>query len=342
MKKVFCVFLTVVLCFGTLSACTKPKKQNSTTTAPATTVETTEITSDDNSGEITDEQAKLTATKFLNYMKNKDVKNILTLLDTYAVNYSAKEKLKKIAAYSFFRDIELTSFQIVDILRFADYYRLTVKLNISKSSSELFPAGTSTWVLDVAISDRINDIQLFKNVNESINIIPNEGQSNVFYFCTSFSELFNSLDTYTDFNKMIPVVKDKDAYNTFCYDVIAFTNVLYGGPMPRTQIVANAKKVLGITLIDFKLYSGYNKKDDTILAGGSDFSTVYCSLFSEHFDSNSKQHTIVIDYYADAAYIFKAKTMKYIVKENSDSSLTLLSTTLLFDSGIEPACSSAY
>jgi len=332
-KKVFCVFLAVILCFGTLSACTKPNTKNNTTTAAATT----EATDENNSGLISNEQAKLTAAKFLNYMKKKDVKNILAFIDSYAIYDTAKEKQKKIAAYSFFRNIDLKSYKILEIQPYESYYRITVKLNISKSGSELFPAGTSTWVLDVANYDKIDDIQLFKNANKTINVSSNEGQGAPVDFCINFSEMFNSFGTYTDFNKLVPNIENKDAFNTFCYNVIAFTNTLDGGPIPRKQIAANAKKILGITTVDFKKYRDYNKKNDTILAGGSDFSSTFCSLSSEKFDSYTKQDTIQIDYYADTAYILKAKTMKYVVRENADGSLTLLSTALLFDSGVNLA-----
>ena len=368
MKKVFCVFLAVILCFGTLSACSKPNTQTNTTTAAATTADITSeplteatttafkkltdaqiaklslskfkdyLNSIDYSGvddeEIFSQEAELTAKQFLNYLMSKDVKSISALIG--ADYYNAKGKLVSNKAYKFFGEIDVKSYKISDIYSDSYTFSCNVKLTISKSSNKLFPVGSSTWDLEIGYSRDSPPlaVQLFKRVNKTITT-GNFGAA--VYFCRNFSDTFYCFKTMTDFNNLVPNVKDKDTYTAFCYDLIALTDFLDDSPLKRKTVEARVKAAFGITTVDFRKSGDYNKTDDTILAGGSCMTWYYCSLSSESFDSGTKLYTIIIDYYSDAAFILKAKTMKYVVRENTDESLSLLSTRLLFDTGAELA-----
>jgi len=170
MKKIICVLLAAILFFSALSACTKPSLQKSTTLGETTTVvaieDTTESTIKEGSGLISIKQAKLTASEFLNFIKNKDIKNIINYIGVnnsyYSSEYSTEEKLKNMKHYLFFNNVELDSYKILEAVSFDTYIRVKATLNISKSGNELFPAGTSIWVLDVQNGDRLNTIQLLR------------------------------------------------------------------------------------------------------------------------------------------------------------------------------------
>jgi len=379
-KKVFCVFLAVNLCFGTLSACTKPTTQNSTTTAAATTADTTseslteatttafkkltdaqiaklsaakfiEYTEDLRSSnytddDITDQIADLTAKQFLNYLKINDLKNIIPFIG--ANDYNASAELKSEKAYSFFRDFHITGYEMLKVGNMNGFTGYKVVLNISQSRSEFFPTGTCRWTLEVGdASQDMPPIHLFKQANKAISILADSDFGAAVDFCYYFSESFYCFQTLNDFNKLTPSTKDSVAFNDFCFYVIAFLDYNsydnsspFNGPIKRTLIEKQAKNVLGITNVDWTKFEDYNKKTDSIEIGGRDGSWLYDTLSSVNFDSSTRQYTVVIDFYADAAYILKAKTMKYIVSENADGSLTLLSTALLFDSGVEIASGS--
>jgi len=349
-KKIICILLIIILCFSILSACIKPNTQKNTTTegtknAVTTSENTTESTVAEGSGLITVKQAKLTATEFLNYMKNKDVKNIINYIGVnntyYSSEYSTKEKLKNMKPYLFFNDVELDSYKILEAVSYDTYIRVKATLNISKSGNELFPVGTSTWIIDVENLDRLNAIQLFKKANETINIISglniecSEGTGDAVDFCQRFSTEFKCFETLTDFKKLVPNTKDRTAINSFCNALLRFlplsTYSEYDDRFKRIQLENLAQSVLGITGFDFKKSPNYIKAEDSLSLSFLGGNTTFCSLSSEIFDLKTKQYTIVIDYYGDEAFILKAKTVKYIVRVNTDSSLTLLSTKLLFN-----------
>ena len=192
MKKVFCVFMAVIMCFGTFSACSKQNTQNSTSTAPATTAVTTvavttELTSAETTTEtpttkatelINEQQARKTATEFLNYLKIKDVDKICALIGAGTRNSFSGELVVNAAPYSFFSKIDIKSYEIIETIPCDGYMRYKVNLDISKSGSDFFPAGKSTWILEVI--DPIFDkapIQMFRNISNSISIVTWEKQS---------------------------------------------------------------------------------------------------------------------------------------------------------------------
>jgi len=356
-KKVFCVFMAVIMCFGTFSACSKQNTQNSTSTAPATTAVTTvavttELTSAETTTEtpttkatelINEQQARKTATEFLNYLKIKDVDKICALIGAGTRNSFSGELVVNAAPYSFFSKIDVKSYEIIETIPCDGYMRYKVNLDISKSGSDFFPAGKSTWILEVI--DPIFDkapIQMFRNISNSISIVTWEKQSDVVNFCYWFSEIFDCYKSVNDFNELVPSPQKTDSFNSFCYGLIFFLSIdnyyckLYNVELvSRKKIETDAKTAFGITTVDLKKFGGYDKKNDSITIGGDGYAAFWTisSLSSELFNSKTQQYIVTIDYYSDEAYVLKAKTIQYIVRKNADTSLTLLSTKVLFDTG---------
>jgi len=334
MKKIICVFLTIFLCLSTLSACAKTSIQNNTTNLTTTNIETTaETTTVDEQATNEKETSDRTAAQFLGYIKGKDIKSIVSLICLDSIwddtTNRTTEEAKKLKAYSIFRDFDVDSYKITETVPFDNYMHYEVELNISKSSNDIFPVGKSRWILEVAYETVI----LFKNVNKTI--IKTRDSSNAVNLCLDFTSAFNCFKTLRDFNKLVPDKKDKGVYSGFCSNLIALTIYDFQNkPIKRKQAESNAKNTFGITTVDFTMQENYNKQNDTIIVDSWGWLWFYDALSLDNFDSKTKQHTIVINYYADSACILIAKTVKYIVKENGDSTLTLLSTELLYDSGL--------
>jgi len=69
-------------------------------------------------------------------------------------------------------------------------------------------------------------------------------------------------------------------------------------------------------------------------AGGGTW--MFANLVSENFDEETDTYTITIDFYADAAYMLKAKTMQYEVVAIGEDEYRMLSSERLYDSGYVP------
>lgn len=352
MKKLICIFMSVLLCSGLLAACDKEGAQKSTTqgtatfaestvTEAATQVYTVEETTEHVTIDSTEVQEnKVIAWQFLDAIKMKNVPKIVQLLGAQGDGTQADDVLKN---YAFFKDIDLDSYSIENT---DTVNRFDITLHISKSGSALFPAGASRWIIEID-SDFFEDgskIELFAKTNEPITPIYFKQPSDIVGICYEFTQEFGFFKSMDDFHAFVEKVKttgDKELYQNFCENT--FHLLLVAGSedtMKRDIFEKKVKSLLGITGFDFtKLGSGcvsYDAATDTLTHGGHGVRTYTSTLASEKFDSKTKLHTIAIDYYADTAYLLKAKTVEYQVKENGNGSYSFVSMRLLTDTGIAP------
>lgn len=280
-----------------------------------------------------------TANGFLESLKNKDVEGFISFINWI---YSDEIKNSNIQAYSFIRDINVDSYNILkkDTIndQFDSFVRFTVELHISRSGTDIFPVGISQWILDIDAPVYIFNVRSFKNVETEMNIITDKNQNDMVKFCCDFSFEMNCYSTVTDFNTLIPDSND-EAIANFYQGLIRCLPVTFdnNSAVKREEIEKLAKNVLGISGFDVRKSMDYNKNNDTIPIIFNSASWVTCSLTSKTFDLETKQYIIIIEYYSDTAYLQKAKTMQYNIGENIDKSFTLISTELLFDSGFQVA-----
>ena len=349
MKKFVCVLISAILWIGLLSACgdtssfennSESEKISFDTTADVFNAFNTNTTTESkiNAGTTTTVKTAepyqtaydcdLTANSFLGYLKSRDFDNLCIILG-----------IENKEAYSFFNDIKVDSYEITEenTIQYGMQYK--VKLNISESSCELFPVGTSRWILEV-VNDLCCYIELFRPADINISRITFSEEKDAILFCYRFSAGFHCYKTINDFNQIVPDNSDTKAFSYFCNSLIQFlpfdNDDVTGYEYKRDSIEIQAQRVLGITNVDFKKYLYYKELNDSLEFQYHGTLWVFSSLSSKEFDPDTKQYTIVIDYYSDTAYILKAKTMKYIVQENKDKSFTLLLTELMFDSGTDP------
>jgi hypothetical protein len=101
-------------------------------------------------------------------------------------------------------------------------------------------------------------------------------------------------------------------------------------------LAIETEKAFGITDVDFARYYRYDSETDSMSFGAGGGSWMFADLMSEDFDKETDTYTITIDFYADAAYILKAKTMKYEVVSIGEDGYRMLSSECLYDSGYVP------
>lgn len=270
------------------------------------------------------------AYEFLEALKSKDVKKLCGMAGVISEE-----------AYDFFKNTDVESYEMGRGVSYKYGKIFEVTLNITKSSHELFPVGESKWILDSSGSSSGDVLFQPKGVELKRLLGGNYEFSDVVSFCENFSATFYCFGTYTDFKEICNEYREDKALDILTEGLIHFMpmdkglDVSFG--LPRKWFEEKAEKVLGITGVDFTKSQFYNAEKDAIVHDDHGGSWNYCTLVSEEYDEESKLHTVVLDFYADVSYLVKAKTVKYIVKENEDGSFRLLSTENLFDSGYEAA-----
>ncbi len=323
-KKLVPVILALLMTVSMLVACERQKPHTTDTTT------TNDIELSGNDKEIKEKQiCRAIAEGFLTALKNRNLKDVLHYLETEDTD-----------AYKFLTDLNLESYSIVEEIEvYGSAMKYVVQLDITGSGSDLFPVGKSMWEVGVEEPEAGNGgITLFKPVTNKINRIKYDKQSKDIDFCADFFELLEPyVISASDLNKMVPDIKDAEPYNDFCESLIIFLR-RYGLPeenTPADSVMAEAKRVLGITKIDLKKYSYYIESEGTVSTWSTAGISYFGSVVSREYDPQTRQSTIILDYYSDSAHLLKGKTVKFIVKENEDKSFTMLSTEILYDSGVD-------
>ena len=370
MKKAICVLLAILMVTCTLAGCGKDTAAETTTATTA--VETTAEGATTAAPVLTDEQilalsapdfaaylfhmnvdglteseiieksTDLTVKQFLYYIKNKQVADIVYFIRGY--DHLSEEPIDA-ETYAFFKNVDVDAYEITEISKDSSGYLTSYKvtLNISKSSSALFPVGKSDWIINArADFDYDTLIRLFRNANDTSTILRFASIDETVRFCYDVSVYLGCFETMDDFNKLVEKVQGTDNFHWFCD---FFVNLLLRNSpdydeanaysAKRTELETLAKAAFDITNIDFKKYKYYNSTDDTVNVPGHGAPWVNATLSSSTYNRDTRISTIVIDYYADAAHLLIAKSMKYTLRVNADDSLTLLATQLVYDSGYD-------
>ena len=320
MIKRVSIFIMTVLCTGFLFACENKNPFSSEDTAKSS------ISSKTTSGsELYDDGLDEIANQFLTSVKNKDIKSIVDL------------GFYDEAACFWVNDIKLDRYDLKRVNSEDFPAKFAVVLYISQSKNDLFPIGTSKWELKIDFDSPGLRVFLFKPVDKMLDIISHDVQDDVVSFCYRFSLELKCYQSLTDFTQLVPDYNNGDDFVNFCTSLIRALKFSTDPEVKRTDLQERVKKAFNMASIDFKRAKSYNDETDTIECTFLGGYWAYCTLSSKRFEAKTSQYTVVIDYYADTAFLIKAKTMEYTVKKNNDNSLRLLSTKLIYDSGFEVA-----
>lgn len=263
---------------------------------------------------------------------------------------------RSLSAYSFLDGVCLTDWEIID---FSDYensgdfqdndkiYTFKIKMNISESSSELFPVGESVWLLDVSDTDKSYFSSFALEGAEEKTILADSvdslDASTAVKMCYAYTSSFDWIcgdDTVPDRE----AVDNQIEKERLVCNLLEFCSYFDGeGVQTASQmnysaewLKGSAEKLLGITELDFTGVPLYNADDDTIKNKILKYSWGYAALDSEHYDEENGVHTVVIDWYADTIFLSKAFTVKYTLSDNGDGTMRLLSSEKSDNSGERP------
>lgn len=280
---------------------------------------------------------------FMNSLMIKDNDKILKMvgltdfhLDFFYEDDKMKSDIRE--AYSFLNDFELTGYKILDSKpRQYDGMKYIVELEVSESNMEYIPNGNSIWDVEFGI-DGPGVVQLFKRHDIEITharFSDRNSPENFAYGVATYLQIFETID---DFNSIVPDWTSKEPYfDQFCFRMMKMLSDRFeNGLVTAERLTEEVEKALGITDVDFTKHSHYDPETDSMSLRESGGSWMYESLVSLDFDEETGIHTVVLDFYTDAAFMLKAKTMKYEVMEMGIDGFRMISSELIYDSGCDP------
>lgn len=263
---------------------------------------------------------------------------------------------RSFSAYSFLDGVCLTDWKIID---FSDYeksgdfqdndkiYTFKIKMNISESSSELFPVGESVWLLDVSDTDKSYFSYFAPEGAEEKTVLADSVDSLDASAAVKMCYAYTSAFDWICGDDMVP---DRECVNNqiekerLVCNLLEFCNYfdVDGGQTDSEMsysaewLKESSEKLLGITELDFSGITIYNAEDNTLKNNILKYSWGYATLDSEQYDKENGVHTVVMDWYADTIFLSKAFTVKYTLSDNGDGTMRLLSSEKIYDSGERP------
>ncbi|MFA5659523.1 MAG: hypothetical protein WC900_09610 [Oscillospiraceae bacterium] len=312
---------------------------SATDTAATTTAATTEITTAKTMSEA-DKQ-------LLDYC-NTEAESYLEKIK----GYYGKTDISASDPYEFFKDIKIESYTcgnavpntiINDGIEYTTGYSYDVILEIFESDDDAFPVRTSEWTLEAG-PDEVSWINLFARKGIRIDRLTSvrENSRDAAEFCYFFTKQFGVPESITDMQTIVPTVNSNGEFDNFVYSCCVFSFWDNNGSnqnLDADYIQGIINKLLGIDA-DLKA-SKYYEPDTNILNfpahGGRWY---YCAVNSDEYDELNNTHTVTIDFYADTAYLVKARSIKFTVEGKTDKDFKLISTEVTFDSGYKIAMGS--
>lgn len=281
--------------------------------------------------------------EFMNSLMNKDYDKVLEMvgLTEFRLDFFYDDKMKSDIrdAYSFLNSFELIGYKILDSnLGKYNVMRYTIELEVFESSTEFIQEGNSIWYVEIGV-DGSSVIQLFKPVKEKeLNYGRFSDKNSPEYFVYRAATYLQLFDTIDDFNDIVPYLDSKERYfDQFCVRMMKLLNNRFeNGYITAEALGKEVEKIFGITYVDFTKHSYYDSETDSMSFREGGGSWMFESLVSLDFDNETGIHTVIIDFYTDAAYILKAKTVKYEVMNMGEDGYKMISTELIYDSGYDP------
>jgi len=280
---------------------------------------------------------------FMYYLMDKDIDSIFDLI---GLRGSHLERFENVhgkeqdiyEAYGFLKDVEIKGYQVLSSEeRQYDGRRYIVELDIGESQTPYFTKGKSNWQIELGI-DGSSIIQLFKPEEVQINPIQFSETSQPVKFAYKaavYLEVFEDID---NFNDIVPGKDIKEHYfDQFTFNMMRLLYNRFEDEFITAEgLKEEVEKTFGITDVDFTRYYRYDPETDSMSFGASGGTWMFTDLISEEFEEDTGTYIITIDFYADGAYMLKAKTMKYKVVEIEDDEYRMISSECLYDSGYIP------
>lgn len=333
MKKTLAILACIVMLLSTVGCKKDKKKEKPEASAKDSSAVDSKINISDysevNSSEKT--QANDTARKFCTALKDKNydaLSKLISVSDKKVFNLLSGVELK---------DFELTYLEQTGSRTYS--YRLRFKADCKDNN--LFTNGENVFSLVVKLNPYTNAWKVidFNTENRFFEPIPSQYD----YYdvsitnCHLFEYLRDELPLLTDHDY---ISSTADTYSKF--DLISLTvlDLYLANSSFRDDGISNFKpaeinKYISDTFYvhDFKIEKSlfYDKESGYAVAEATDIPFPYFNKVTSFNELDNSEFEIVINYYADTASFFKAKTVKYIVKSASKNKYIVKSRAVLFD-----------
>ena len=333
MKKIITAFLVSAMLIS-LIGCNKDKKNDITDTSAkdSSAVESKINISDSSEVDSTEKaQADDTARKFYTALKDKDndtLSRLISVTDKKVFNLLLGVELK---------DFELTYLDHTG----SQTYSYHLRFKADCKDSDPFTNGENVFSLVVKLNPYSNAWKVIDFNPENRFFEP--VQSQYAYYddsvinCHLYEYLRDELPLLTDHDYIASTADTNSKFDLVSLTVLQLyaTNspiradgIYYFKPAEINKYICDTFNVQNFKIEKSVFYnevSGYAElsADDTLLP--------YFYRVTSYKELDNSKFEIVINYYADTASFFKAKTIKYIVKSASKNKYTVKSRTVLFD-----------
>ncbi len=267
-------------------------------------------------------------------------------------------------AYSFLDGVCLTDWEIVDAVLYDENtdssdrqgfsdsgktYSFRVKMNISESSSEIFPVGESIWRIDVSDHDDSYFSAFVREGAEERGVLTgsvaeidaSKAVKMCYAFTSEFDWLFGGEEMSIDIDhaeKQIERERAVDNLLSYCLYFNSMDGITEDGVSFSAEWFENSiNKLLGMSGIELSEFSCYNAESNTVSVDSVKYSCGYALLEDEIYDEENGNYSVTLDWYADTIFLAKAFTITYTLSDNDDDTIRLVSAEKIYDSGNPPA-----
>lgn len=206
------------------------------------------------------------------------------------------------------------------------YYSVTAELNIEKSNSFKFPTGTSFWNVIVNVSGTGTVKAFYQGTN---NFYSYSNTDTVEELAYKFSTAFNCFKTINSFDEL------NDGSIGFYKKASLFLSSIGKNVNDPEDFDGYLSKYADFKNLD-TLSSTVYIENGTSAFKPSAQKDYYARITSHFTNEDSSEHTVIIEYYGDSAYLTEAKRMSYTLEKHSGT-YKLKSVQLIYDAGYEPA-----
>lgn len=224
-----------------------------------------------------------------------------------------------------------------------------VEMDVASSPNDIFPVGRSKWNLSLEFGAS-SVIGEFKPTDKTFNTIAysqgsdSDNGAKMCYMITKDLTGVNNTGAEPssalseDFAK-----KTNSYYSLILIRPDAHSAVIEENGDDLYTVTSGELKELAERLFgtvdgfDPTTCSGYDEATDSLTYPARGGTWLFENLISHTVDSASSTHTVVIEYYADAARLVKAKTIEYTFTEDENGYYGNVRQKLVFDGGFDPA-----
>lgn len=330
MNKFLAILACIVMLLSTVGCKKDKKKEKHEASAKDSSAVDSKIdisdSSEVNSGEKA--QADDTARKFYTTLKDKDY-------DTLSKLISVSDK----KVFNLLSDVELKDFELTYIEHTGFYtYSYRLSFNAECKNNNLFINGKNMFLLDIESSDT----GAYK--------VTNFNPENAFYQYTYSGE--NPCDYshgvsigYEYLQNQLPLIKNSDyvltppcSRNNFDYLTMRAICLYccYNGQssyVRPSEVNDFISQTFNFNSLNLEKSTYYNKNSGFFESWQTEYPSAYFTKNKSFTQLSNSEFEIVINYYADSASFFNAKTVKYVITRTADDLYIVKSRTVVFDSG---------